>query len=86
MRQRLCTALAAAGLAFYSPVVLSFPVWAQSQYSASPPRSAAFDPFDLLDGPPDTPGCIQQCVRDFNPCDPPTLKQTDGRCKHTHGS
>ena len=86
MRRRFCAVLAAIGLAMTGPVALSGPASAQSGYGAPPPRYDAFDPFDFLDGSPDTLGCMKDCVRDFSPCDPPMFKRTDGRCKHTHGS
>lgn len=86
MRRRLRAALAMVGLLVSCPVSLSVPALAQFRSDTPPSRSDAFDPFDLLDGPADTPGCVRECVRDFNPCDPPSFKQIDGRCKHTHGS
>ena len=48
----------------------------------TPDETFYFDGRPYLYGPPDVAGCVQQCARDFSPCDAPLLKKTDGRCNH----
>ena len=60
-------------------------------FAQTPDQSFYFNgrPYDPLtyytDGPPDTGGCVKECMRDFSPCDSAMDKKIDGRCNRNHG-
>ena len=75
-------------VALFAAAALAVSGLSSAGLAQTPDETFYFDgrPYDPADyyiyGPPEVTGCVQQCARDFSPCDPPLLKKTDGRCNH----
>ncbi len=59
------------------------PYWPDGANAPGPSRTYRdqfFARSPYTEAPAGSPPCVQQCEFDMSPCDPPYLKQADGRC------